>query len=77
MNMDACLPGHEAATAATAARTGREREQHGGETRNEEETEAASRIKNAITILKNGPGNVTEAPPKVPCLRTPNLAFLD
>ena len=63
MNMDACLPGHEARSSGSnssyVARTGREntRDETRSNEEEEEEEEAASRIKNAITILKNGPGN--------------------
>lgn len=68
MNMDACLPGHVAAeaTAATKVETrGRKGWGEGGRETRERERAAddskerggsESRMKNAITILKNGPG---------------------
>ncbi|KAL2719504.1 hypothetical protein V1478_010966 [Vespula squamosa] len=45
--MDACLPGHGLATAAAAALAKKVEE---------EVQDGPARIKNAITILKNGPG---------------------
>lgn len=64
MNMDACLPGHVAAeaTAATEGGNTKEEEGGGGDERERESGplgrtgDGEGRMKNAITILKNGPG---------------------
>lgn len=68
MNMDACLPGHVAAeaTAATGGGNMKAEEGGGGDGRRRESGplertgDGESRMKNAITILKNGPGLLPE-----------------
>ena len=69
MNMDACLPGHVAAeaTAATGGGNTKAEEGRGGDGRRRESGPlertgdvGESRMKNAITILKNGPGLLPE-----------------
>lgn len=65
MNMDACLPGHVAAEATAATEGGNTKAEErggGGDWRRRESgplgrtRDGESRMKNAIMILKNGPG---------------------